>query len=158
MANKSISQLDSASTLQGTDLIEIASDQGSSTYASKSTTLSGLESFLNGNLIEDVSNKFTLNSSLELVNSNFKAIRIANIVFVAFEGSITHGSPLNTTYKLYDIDSSIRPIINLCSYCRGWNDSSRLTVDSFITVRTTGELETNGGEWNRFSTSWIINN
>ena len=48
MANKSISQLDSASTLQGTDLIEIASDQGSSTYASKKTTLQDVKNFVNG--------------------------------------------------------------------------------------------------------------
>lgn len=155
MANKSISQLDSASTLQGTDLIEIASDQGSSTYASKSTTLSGLESFLNGNLIEDISNKFTPNSSLTFATGSPKVeiVRIGNMCFLQFFASITSGaSAVGSDTLLGTLDNSILPSQNISCWCAGQGDSNqRSTIDI-----SDGGLKTRGGNWVRFQIFWKI--
>lgn len=179
MANKSISQLDSASTLQGTDLIEIASDQGSSTYASKSTTLgevedhaattktysglnttsktlvgaiNGLENIV-GNLGENVTSKLTLNTSLTFNSTpSYVAYRVGDIVVLACTCNITNGaSAAGSTTKIFTADESIRPAFETVGLSRTSSTLSNSYIDSSGNVGTRA-----GGTWQQITLIWII--
>ena len=106
-----------------------------------------------GDLVENVSSKITLNTSLE-GNLYCTAYRFANYVFANITADITSSVTYGTAYDLCDIDDSLKPKTNTSIGCKGLSGS---TVTGALASVTTGKkITTTGGKAPQISCFWPI--
>ena len=115
--------------------------------------LTALENTVDG-LIEDVSDKITLNSELTFATDDpeISLVRVGKICFLTMKGSITVGaSTIGSDTILGTLDESIRPAINTAGFCIGESNSARNCF-----VGTDGNVKELGGGWFRLQVFWEI--
>lgn len=112
--------------------------------------LTALENTVDG-LIEDVSNKITLNTSLT-GTATVKAFRIGPMLLATATAEITAGAAaFGTQYDLFDIDTAIAPEASVSVACLG--------VDGLQVVQASSgskKIVTKGGNWVQFGILWKI--
>ena len=107
-----------------------------------------------GDLIEDVSDKFTPNDALTFADGDPEVyiVRIGNMCFLHIKASITTGaSAVGSETVLGTLDESIRPEYSTSGFCIGEVTSIR---SGFIS--TLGVVQESGGNWCRLEAFWKI--
>ena len=106
-----------------------------------------------GATVEDVSNLVTWKTGITLNAGSYKyAYKIGNLVFLYFQADISSGySPVGTSFQLFVLDNSIKPIAASASYCRGTGNAH-----AQMTASNTGAINVTCGNWGLGSLFWSI--
>lgn len=126
----------SESTTAQIDLEYTVDDQGGS----------GIDSFC-----QDVSSLITPDTPYTFSGLTYKAVRIGNMVFLRAEANVDGAPAVGTGYKIFDIDSTLRPSAAHCNWC--WGASSSNAV---VSISSTGTITVTAGAWFRFEAFWFI--
>ena len=115
--------------------------------------LTALENTVGG-LIEDVSDKITLNESVTFAEGYpiISITRIGSMCFMTCTASFSEGaSGIGSDTLIGTLDTGIRPSDNV--WVVGGAASSGIQICS---VGTNGTVQTRGGDWCRFEAFWKI--
>ena len=106
-----------------------------------------------GATVEDVSNLVTWKSGINLNAGSYKyAYKIGNLVFFYFQADMSSGySPVGTSFQLFTLDNSIKPVAASASYCRGTGNAH-----AQLTASTAGAINVTCGNWGLGSLFWSI--
>ena len=104
-----------------------------------------------GDLIEDVSEKITLNTSLT-GTATINAFRIGPMLFATCTANITAGAAAyGSQYDLFDIDDTIAPEASVSVACLGSEGLQVVQASS-----GSKKIVTKGGNWVQFGILWKI--
>lgn len=107
-----------------------------------------------GDLVEDVSDKITLNESVTFADGYpiISITRIGSMCFMTCTASFTAGaSAIGSDTLIGTLDESIRPVDNV--WVTGGAASSGIQISY---VAANGTVQTKGGDWCRFEAFWPI--
>ena len=106
-----------------------------------------------GATVEDVSNLVTWKNGITLNAGSYKyAYKIGNLIFFYFQADMSAGySPVGTSFQLFVIDNSLKPIAASASYCRGTGNAH-----AQMTASNTGTINVTCGNWGLGCVFWSI--